>query len=60
MTRNEYRELVEFLERRFTSLENRFARVEVGNEENAHNIQVLVERITALNQKLDRWEPLSL
>jgi Rad3-related DNA helicase len=66
MTSNDYRELVDFLGRRldksdrrtdarFASLENRLARVEVGNEENAHKIQVLAEGISGVGQSVERF-----
>ena len=40
---------------RFDSVEGRLAKVEVGNEQNAHQIQVLAEGITAVDQKLERF-----
>ncbi len=40
---------------RFDSLDNRLARVEVGNEENAHQIQVLAEGISGVGQSLERF-----
>ena len=61
MTRSEYQDLVEFLgtrfdaiDRRFDAIESRLARVEVSGEENRHHIQILAERIEALEQKMDR------
>jgi hypothetical protein len=69
MTRSEYQELIQFLgqkfdriderfsliDGRFDSVEGRLAIVEVGNEQNAHQIQVLAEGITAVDQKLERF-----
>ncbi len=66
MTRNEYQALVEFLARRFdksdrssderfSALENRLTRVELGNEQNAHQIQILAEGIGGVDQKLERF-----
>jgi predicted nucleic acid-binding Zn-ribbon protein len=69
MTRSEYQDLVEFLGRKFdaidrrfeaiegrlASLEDRMTRVEVSFEENRHQIQILAEGISAVDEKLDRF-----
>jgi hypothetical protein len=62
MTRSEYQELVEFLgqrfdgvDRRFDAVEDRLTRVEVGVEGNRHQIQVLAEGLSSLDQKLERF-----
>ena len=66
MTRNEYQDLVEFLalrfdrserrtDERFSGLENRLTKVELGNERNAHQIQILAEGITTVDQRLERF-----
>jgi len=54
MTKSEYQELVEFLGPKFDAIEQRLARVEVTVEENRHHIQILAERIGALDSKMDR------
>ena len=54
MTRNEYQELVEFIGPRFDSLETRLARVEVGNEENRHDLQGVAEGLTSLRSEMRR------
>ena len=43
MTPSEYRDLVEFLGRRFDAIETRLTRVEVLAEENRHQIQIVAE-----------------
>ena len=68
MTKSEYQELVEFLgpkfdaisrqfdsiDGRLDAIEQRLTRVEVTVEENRHHIQILAERIGALDSKMDR------
>ena len=61
MTKSEYQDLVEFLgpkfdaiDGRFDAIEQRLTRVEVTVEENRHHIQILAERIGALDSKMDR------
>ena len=42
------------IDRRFDAIEQRLTRVEVTVEENRHHIQILAERIGALDSKMDR------
>ena len=61
MTRNEYQELTEFLgkkfdaiDRRFDGNDQRFVKVEVGLEENRHQIQIVAEGLTSLRGEIGR------
>jgi chromosome segregation ATPase len=45
----------EAIDRRLDGLEVRLTRVEVGVEENRHQIQLLAEGVTAVDQKLERF-----
>ena len=54
MTRSEYQELVAFLGPKFDAMEGRLTRVEVGLEENRHQIQIVAEGVTALREEMTR------
>jgi hypothetical protein len=61
MTRSEYRELVEFLSKKFNAIDGRFegiegrlARVEVGLERYRHQTEVVAEGVTALRNEMQR------
>ncbi len=54
MTRSDYQELTDFIGRQFAATNSRLTRVEVGVEENRHQIQILAEGITALRGEMDR------
>jgi hypothetical protein len=61
MTRSEYQELVEFLGRRFDTIDRRFdtvetrlTRVEVMSERNLHYIQIVAEGLTAHRESTAR------
>ena len=68
MTRSEYQDLVGFLgkkfdaidrrfdgnDERFDGIEGRLAKIEVGLEENRHQIQTVAEGLTSLREEMGR------
>ena len=50
---DEYRQLVEFIAPRFDDLGQRLTAVEVLGEKNQHQIEIVAEKVTALDRKLE-------
>ena len=50
---DEYRQLIEFIAPRFDDLGHRLTAVEVLGEKNQHQIEIVAEKVTALDRKLE-------
>ncbi len=55
MTKSEYQELVEFIAPRFDRIDERLRRVEILGEENRHQIQIVAEAVTGVDDKLETF-----
>ena len=55
MTKSEYQHLVEFIAPRFDRIDERLCRVELLGEENRHQIQIVAEAVTRVNDKFEAF-----
>ena len=55
MTKSEYQQLVEFIAPRFDRIDERLCRVELLGEENLHQIQIVAEAVTRVNDKFEAF-----
>ena len=55
MTKSEYQQLVEFIAPRFDRIDERLCRVELLGEENRHQIQIVAEAVTRVNDKFEAF-----
>ena len=55
MTKSEYQELVEFIAPRFNRIDERLRRVEILGEESRHQIQIVAEAVTGVDDKLEAF-----
>ena len=55
MTKSEYQQLVEFIAPRFDRIDERLCRVEILGEENRHQIQIVAEAVTRVDDKFEAF-----